>query len=68
MWMKSLNGAMKLWKLFVNLKKKIPATFMDIQVHILIHLVDDIETTGVISTRSIFFVERFFKVLKRFVR
>lgn len=45
-----------------------PATFMDIQVHILIHLVNDIEIAGVISTRSIFFVEIFLKVLKEFVR
>lgn len=39
-------------------------TFMDIQVHLLIYLVDDIEIVGVISSRSIYFVERFLKVLK----
>jgi len=42
--------------------------FMDIQVHLLIHLVDDIENSGVVSARSIFFVEKILKVLKGFVR
>jgi len=30
------------------------STFMDIQVHVLIHLVDDIEIIDVISARSMF--------------
>ena len=41
---------------------------MDIQVHLLIHLVDDIDLAGVMSARNMFFVERFLKVLKGFVR
>ena len=41
---------------------------MDIQLHILILLVDDIEIASVISAKSIFFVERFLKVLKIFAR
>jgi len=45
-----------------------PTAFMDIQVHLLIHLVDDIEIIGVISTRSMIFVKIFLKVLKGFVR
>lgn len=48
--------------------KEMLFAFMDIQVHLLIHLVDDIEITCVISTRSIFFMERFLKVLKGFVK
>jgi len=49
-------------------EKKICVFFMDIQLHILILLVDDIEIASVISAKSIFFVERFLKVLKIFAR
>ena len=37
---------------------------MDPQVHLLIHLVDDIELAGVVSTRWMFFFERCMKTLK----
>ena len=43
-------------KIICKFEKEILTAFMDIQVHLLIHLVDDIEITGVISIRSIFFV------------
>jgi len=46
-------------------KKEMSAAFMDIQVHLLIHQVDDIEIVGVISTRSMFFMEIFFESTKR---
>lgn len=36
-------------------------------MHLLINLVDDIEMIGVMSTRNIFFMEIFLKVLKGFV-
>ena len=41
---------------------------MDLQVHLLIHLVDDIELEGVISTRWMIFFERYMKNLKIYVR
>jgi hypothetical protein len=41
---------------------------MDLQVHLLIHLVDDIELAGVVSTRWMFFFERYMKTLKIYVR
>jgi len=40
---------------------------MDLQVHLLIHLVDDIEMAGVVSTRWMFFFERYMRTLKRYV-
>ena len=51
-----------------KLEKELPLAFMDIQVHLLIHLVDDIDMADVMSTRNIFFMERFLKVLKGFVK
>ena len=47
---------------------ELPISFFDIQVHLLIHLVDEIELAGVVSTRWMFWVERFMCVLKKFVR
>ena len=59
-----------------KLEKQLPLTFMDIQMHLLIHiqmhllihLVDDIDMASVMSAKNIFFVERILKVLKGFVR
>ena len=42
--------------------------FMDLQVHLLIHLVDEVELVGVVSCRWMFFLERYMKKLKGFVR
>ena len=41
---------------------------MDLQVHLLIHLVDEVELVGVISCRWMFFLERYMKKLKDFVQ
>jgi len=49
-------------------EKEFPTSFMDLQVHLLIHLVDDIEIAGIVSTRWMFFFERYMKTLKRYVR
>jgi hypothetical protein len=32
-------------------EKELPTIFMDLQVHILIHLVDEVELVGVVSCR-----------------
>ena len=42
-------------------EKELPTSFMDLQVHLLIHLVDDIELAGVVSTRGMFFFESYMK-------
>lgn len=41
---------------------------MDIKVNLLTHLVDDIDMVGVMSATNIFFIERFLKVQKGFLR
>ncbi|MCO5604795.1 hypothetical protein L7F22_058967 [Adiantum nelumboides] len=55
-------------ELLCLMEKELPTSFFDIQVHVLIHLVDEIEIAGVISTRWMFWVERFMGVLKGLVR
>ena len=49
-------------------EKELPTSFMDLQVHLLIHLVDEVELVGVVSCRWMFFLERYMKKLKGFVR
>jgi hypothetical protein len=36
-------------------EKELPSSFMDLQVHLLIHLVDKVELVGVVSSRWMFF-------------
>ena len=48
--------------------KEFPMSFMDLQVHLLIHLVDEVELVGVVSCRWMLFLERYMKKLKGFVR
>ncbi|MCO5570704.1 hypothetical protein L7F22_024431 [Adiantum nelumboides] len=50
------------------MEKELPTSFFDIQVHVLIHIVDEIETAGVVSTHWMFWVERFMGALKGLVR
>jgi hypothetical protein len=49
-------------------EKELPTSFMDLQVHILIHLPDEVELVGVLSCHWMFFLERYMKKLKGFVR
>ena len=56
------NGRRKLQKLYVYLRRSC------LQVHLLIHLVDDIELVGVVSTMWMFFFDRYMKTLKRYVQ
>ena len=49
-------------------KKELPKSFMDLQVHFLIHLVDEVELVGVVSCRWMFFLKRYMKKLKGFVQ
>ncbi|MCO5575797.1 hypothetical protein L7F22_029602 [Adiantum nelumboides] len=55
-------------ELLCLMEKELPTSFFDIQVHLLIHLVDEIELAGVVSARWMFWVERFMGVLKGYVR
>ena len=50
------------------LERDFPTSFFDIQVHLLVHLVEEISIAGPVHTRWMFYLERFMKVLKGFVR
>ena len=50
------------------LQMQMPKSFFDGQVHILVHLVEDISLLDPVPYRWIFFVERYIKTLKNFVR
>ena len=45
-------------------EKALFMSFMDLQVHLLIHLVDEVELVGVVSFLWMFFLERYMKKLK----
>ena len=49
-------------------EKEFPTSFMDLHVHLLIHLPDEVELAGVVSCHWMFFLERYMKKLKGFVR
>ena len=49
-------------------EKELATSFMDLQVHIIIHLVDEVELVVVVSCHWMFFLERYMKKLKCFVR
>jgi hypothetical protein len=49
-------------------EKELPSCFMDLQVHLLMHLVDEVELVGVVFYHWMFFLERYMKKLKGFVR
>ena len=48
-------------------KKELPMSFMHLQVHLLIHLRDEVELVGQVSCCWMFFLERYIKKLKGFV-
>ena len=47
-------------------ENELPTSFMDLQVHLLIHLVDEVELVGVVSCHWMFFIERYMKKLNGF--
>ncbi|MCO5594101.1 hypothetical protein L7F22_048122 [Adiantum nelumboides] len=50
------------------LEEHFPTRILNIQVHLLVHLVDEVEIAGTVHARWMFFLERFMKTLKGFVR
>ena len=49
-------------------EKEMPTSFMDLQVHLLIHLVYEVELVGVVSFHWMLFLVMYMKKLKGFVR
>ena len=54
-------------QLMCLLEKVFPPALFDIQVHLLIHLVEEVEIGGTIHARWMYWVERYMKVLKGYV-
>lgn len=50
------------------LEEHFPTSILNIQAHLLVHLVDEVEIAGTVHARWMFFLERFMKTLKGFVR
>ena len=55
-------------ELVCMIEKYLPPSMLTIQVHLLVHVVDEIEMAGTVHCRWMFFLERFMKTLKGFVR
>ena len=49
-------------------EKELSASFMNLKVHLLIHLPDEVELVGMVSCHWMFFLERYMKILKGLVR
>lgn len=50
------------------IEENFPTSIMTIQIHALVYLVDEVALAGTVHTRWMFFLERFMKTLKGFVR
>ena len=55
-------------ELLCRIEAAFPASFMDIQTHLLLHLADEVQAAGTVHSRWMFYLERFMKTLKGFVR
>lgn len=55
-------------ELMCDMEKNIPPSFFDIQVHLIWHLVLEVEMCGPVSGRWMYFLERYMKDLKGWVR
>lgn len=54
--------------LMCNLEKVLPPGFFDLQAHLICHLVDEVAVAGTVHARWMYWVERYMKVLKGWVR
>ena len=49
------------------LEKPFPTSVITIQIHLMVHVVDEAAKVGVVHSRWMFFLQRFMKTLKSFV-
>ena len=49
-------------------EKYFPTSILTIQMHLLVHMVDEVAVAGTVHSRWMFFLERFMKILKGFAR
>jgi Domain of unknown function (DUF4218) len=54
--------------LMCEMEKILPPAFFDLQVHLVSHLVAEVEIRGPVHARWMYWVERYMKVLKGYVR
>jgi hypothetical protein len=45
-----------------------PLGFFDLQTHLIIHLVDELDIYGLVGSRWCYLIEQYFHVLKKYVR
>ena len=50
------------------LEEHFPISILNIQVHLLVHFVEEVDIAGTVHARWMFFLESFMKTLKGFVR
>ena len=50
------------------LEEHFPTSILNIQMHLLVQLVDEVEIASIVHARWMFVLERFMKTLKGFVR
>jgi hypothetical protein len=55
-------------ELLCDMEYHLPPSIWDIQFHLIQHLVDEVQLCGPVSSRWMYFVERYMKELKSFVR
>ena len=50
------------------IEEAFPRSLLTSQLHVVVHLIDEINLNGAVHSRWMFFLERFLKTLKGFVR
>jgi hypothetical protein len=55
-------------KVVYKLKRAFPPSFFDCQMHLLVHLVDEVAIIGPVHCRWMYWLERYMAVLKGYVR
>jgi hypothetical protein len=55
-------------KIVFMFDKELPTSFMDLQSHFLIHLPDEVKLSRLLSSHLMFFLEKYMKNLKGFLR
>lgn len=51
-----------------KLEKALPPSFFDCQVHLLVHIVDEVAIAGPVHCRWMYWLERYMSVLKSYVQ
>jgi hypothetical protein len=58
----------KVAKTMSSLEKKIPPTCFTVMIHLVVHLVEELDMCGPIHTQWMYPMERYMKALKGYVR